>query len=160
MYSTVNTITDINLICTWNTYLLCHVFSRVFSGWIHVWRSLSMLFLSSVPSDRLKIHIILKSTFMCYFKLKTLVISSVVAVYPLAFDCLHLTFSPVHHTLESHLLLPPGVSSRAGQRLPSWLQQWDQRTWLGHPRSPLSGHGSWTFIHSPWAAVPSCVIWG
>lgn len=33
----------------------------------------------------------------------------------------------------------PGLSYRTGQRLPSWLQQWGQWTWVRHPSSLLSG---------------------
>lgn len=74
--------------------------------------------------------------------------------------CHHGTPSPGPHMLKGAPGLPPGPSSRTGQWLPSWLQQWDQWAWVCQPRSPLSGRMVLVIRLFPLSRVSSCVTWG
>ena len=94
-------------------------------------------YINSVPSDRLRcIHSSYKHSTCgvrlkkksCHIKWRRKLITLLLADI---FSC--------SSDAEGPPSAAPGLSYRTGQRLPSWLQQWGQWTWVHHPSSPLSG---------------------
>lgn len=78
-----------------------------------------------VPSDGLKIYTVPSNTLMCCVRFTKKSPVTLRRNRIVSRRCHHGTPSPGPHMLKGAPGLPPGPSSRTGQWLPSWLQQWD-----------------------------------